>query len=204
MRRALFLPLVVCVSLTIAGCNKQKSADAEGIEKLRHEMEEMKARQAAATPATPVPEATLTGSVFYRTKSGETTILSASRVYLLPPRIANPTAEDVKAGHLSPDDSVEYKVVLSEGLWSFDRNNNLEIEEVEKPARRTPFQCTTDVAGKYSFPNVEPGDYYLFTTINTTKAVGFWFQKIAVPTGHTTTVDLNNSNIRVVAENVRY
>ena len=151
-----------------------------------------------------MPETSLVGSVFYRTKSGETTVLSASRVYLLPPSIANPTKEDVKAGHLSPDDSVEWKVALSEATWSFDRNNNLEVEEVEKPARRTPFQCTTDVAGKYSFPKIEPGDYYLFATINTTKAVGFWYRKITVPAGQATVIDLNNSNIKVVAENVRY
>ena len=41
---------------------------------------------------------------------------------------------------------------------------------------------------------------YSFTTVNTTQAVGFWYQKLVIPANRTTNCDLNNSNIKAVAE----
>ena len=206
----LILATAMLLLLACKPTRKQAESKPE-IEELRRQIAELKSVTAAASPSSQPSTAKtrVSGSVFYRKKSGDSLILRGLPVYLLTPEEAGSKFTPEMAS--KPTETLQWitgldcanldltwplHMVEQDGVGRFFRDFDEVAEKMKTYASRARLKTTTNIDGKYLITGVSFGSYHLFAVFEAADVRGYWYLKLDVAGDHT--LDLDNATITKV------
>jgi hypothetical protein len=206
------LTLATAMLLLPACKSTPKQAESKPeIEKLKRQIAELKST--TVTPSPPLQPSTaksrVSGSVFYRKKSGDSIILRGLPVYLLTPEEAGTKFTPEMAS--KPTETLQSIIgmqgasfdvmwpthmLVRDGVDRFFLDFDQVAEKMKRYASQARLKATTNIDGKYLITGVSPGTYHLFAVFESADVRGYWYLKVNI-TGDET-LDLDNGTITKV------
>jgi hypothetical protein len=205
--------ILASAMLLLLACNptRKKAETKPEIEELKRQIAELKST--TATPSPPSQPSTaksrVSGSVFYRKKSGDSIILRALPIYLLTPEEAGSKFTPEMAS--KPTETLEWimgmngasfdlmwptHMLVRDGAERFFRDFDQVAEKMKNYASRARLKTTTNIDGKYLITGVSPASYHLLAVFEAADVRGYWYLKLDVVGDHT--LDLDNATITKV------
>jgi hypothetical protein len=157
------------------------------------------------------------GTIYYRTPSGQALSTGALPVYLCSPYDAHQilaysahlTADSprkaytalVRLGHADPKTAASWLSLIDD----LAKGNSVGSVGHETEPRQ---QDKTNPRGEYAFESVwahgvdllgiTPGSHYVYASLSTTELACFWLEPVEVTQGATVTLDLDNTNAKLI------
>jgi hypothetical protein len=133
----------------------------------------------------------INGSAWLTSSAGDSNILRGLEISLCKEDVASQTAKI--EGTVNEFKAIASPTTISCSLFSF---LSRKLTKLVKPYVVATTKASVD--GKYTFPQVENGTYYIFAYSQTNLSFAVWLQQVDVRNGQLKNLDLNNSNAWVI------